>query len=649
MISRLLSVALFSAPLWCVVVGTPAVLRAEDRLDGWSVLIEAQRLIEKQKPDEAANLAKDLAKSGGQSQLWSEIITLRAMLVNKAAVQSNVISSFVVKISKAVAEPGVSADIRIAWAETLRQLGRLDEAVLIVTAIGAEERGVRRARAAEVLARIMLDQGRMENALATIEIGLGHARPPDKAGGSAGDDDLAAPERRRLSALKDNTLALMDLVKHGLGFKLYREANDLRLKRDFQGALKAWDRLLETASRNAGKPVVQPKSLDDPIIQDLPVVPVYAAAASYYRALALFHLMRWDEAAKASQQILADPANPWMAEALVLMGDIAYEGAQDPKSALAHYVAAAKATRDEAQINRARAAYPVPDVSLTRVKPAADMREKDALGNLAIWSIDKPEQVVNSQTASYYAKRVMINAFLGQIACHVALGDLDRAAGVLELYKVIDPEPQGDPESGLPTSYKRMRDGIRLGHFGAREQEMELFSGALRTRLLRAEILTEASRFHDAWACYDRINIDKRHKLSSRQQAYVDYARAICATYLEDEGAVKSLMAGFLGDKPKHRATYTYWRALFLIADRWPKDAVELYTRGANECDDKSLRIHFMMALGQIAFGSSDFATASKWFGSVIKAGDNEDYRVKAAKQALDHIARETSKSNTKP
>ncbi len=629
----------------CVVLFVPPVFSADDRSDGWNDLVEAQRMIDEQKFDEAGAIAKKLAKTGGQQQVWSEIILLRFMLAEKTKTKQGAVASARARLSNSI-DGSAAADLRIAWADTLRRLGQLDDAAAIAAAIGASEQGVRRARAAEALARIMLDQGRIDDALATIDIGIGHAQPPGKSAGSSGDVDISGPERQRLLVLKESTLALMDLVKHGLGFKLYQEANELRLKRDHIGALKAWDRLLETAKKNTGKPVIQPRSLDDPIIQDLPVVPVYVAAATYYRAVALFNLMRWEEATVAVQAALSDPASPWMAESLVLRGDIAYEGAQDPKAALGHYVEAAKATRDESQIGRARAAYPVPGVSMARVKPAADMREKDALGNLSIWTLDKPEQVVNSQTASYYAKRVMINAFLGQMACLVALGDSDRAAGVLELYKVIDPEPQGDTDSGLPTSYKRLRDGIRLGHFGAREQEMDLFSGILRVRLLRAEILSEASRFVEGWACYDRINSDKRHKISAQQQAYLDYGRAICATYLEDEAAVKALVAGFVGDSPKHRSSYTYWRAQFLLADRWPKDAVALYTRGASECEDKSLRIHFMMALGQMAFGSSDYSSASQWFNAVIKAGGSDDYRVKAAKQALEHIARESSKSN---
>jgi tetratricopeptide (TPR) repeat protein len=617
--------------------------KGADAFDGWSTVLEMQTLIDGKKIDDVTPVVKRLAKTT-EGAIWSELILVRVQISDKGTAKALVPSE---KFGKAYAALGVkaSSDLSLAWAETLRRLARLDDAAAIANTIGNSGSGLTRARAAEIIARIHMERGNSDDALSTIDMGLGGIKPPDKTSGSSGSEDIAAADRQRLGLLRDQIVATQDLVKHGLGFKLYRDANEQRLKRNHEAALKGWDELLAVAKRNAGKPIIVPTSLEDPRIKDLPIIPVYAAAAQYYRGVALFHLMRWDDARQAAQSVLADPAQPWQAEAEQLLGDVAYEGDMNPQKALEHYTAAVKRSRDDAQIALARSTYAIPDASLVRTAPAKGLREKDMLGQLATWSIEKPEQIINHQTATYYTKRLMLNAFLGQMSCYFSMGDKELAQQTLGLYAAIDPEYQGDADSGLPTAVKRLRDGIRLGHFGARDEEMGEFSGQMRVRLVRAEIYSEAARYVDGLACYERICADKRLKTDMTQQAYLDYARAICATYLEDDALVKTLTVGFDGPKAKYRKTYTYWRAQFLMADRWANRTSELLQRGAAECDDPSMRMSFCMVLGQNAFGVGDNVTAAKWFNQLIKMGSDNDYRVKAAKQALELILSDAQKN----
>lgn len=618
---------------------------AESGKDPWSMALEAQSLIDTDKVSDAVPIQRLAAKIGAEGALWSDLIGLRIKLASRSKSNERVLAVESERFAKAFAAIGdkATADLCIAWADTLRRSGKFDQATAILDRVGASFAGVTRARAAEVAAMIQMDQGRPIEALAAVDVGLGNVRAPSPADGSS-SSDAGAEERERLHQARARIVDMQDIVLHGLGFRLYRDANALRLQRNHEAALKAWDDLIAAGERNAGRPVIMPASPDDPRIKDTRITPVYLAAARFYRAVALFGLTKWDDAEQAAEAVLAEPDQPWQVDAEILLGDIAYEGDINIKGALGHYENAARRARDTAQMEKGKAAYPIPEVSRQRTAPSGDLVTTDKFGVSQVWAADRPDMVVNAQSTPFYPKRLMLDAFLGEIACRVALNDSDAAQEALELYAAIDPESQGREDSGMPTSVKRLRDGLRLGHFGARTEEMALFIGQYRARLIKAEILAEVARFNDAWACYDRLVQDRRFKPDLKQQAYLDYARGICATYLENESQVKGFMAGFDGPSAKYRKTYTYWRAQFLIADRWPNRSNELLQRGAAECEDRNMALFFMMTLGQKAYGNGDDATAARWFAQVVARGLADDYRVRAAKQALDLIASHTKK-----
>lgn len=524
--------------------------------------------------------------------------------------------------------------LQLAYAETLRRLRRYDDAVAVADRIGRGDSGTPRAQAACLVADVLVDRQRWSDALEWLKTAQAAIRHSDQS-------DVEKDLREQIAARLARVEQMIELLTHGLGFQLYRTANGQRMRGDHTAALATYDRLLELHVRNKDRDIGLVATLtgpDDPTINDLPIHDIYAAAADVYRCHCLLALHRPADAITSLKRVVQDQQHPYRGEGLRLLGDASLANTGDPIEAERWYTAAISALGEQGQMARALDRYAVPQGSRTRTKPPEQMRGVRGWGNIE-WYTPAPEQVLNAETCNWYVGYQTLQAHVQRALCRFLAGRSEEAVADLDAILRYDAADRQLTERNLPSNYLRLRDGFRSGRLYATPAELGEFKGKALPKIVQAEVLFETEQWDAAIAAYDSIAGDQTLSLSKGARAYLDYVRACAYVFAGKRDQATRFMTGFSGPTATYRKTITYWRSLFLQANLDSKNGTTLLAQGAQDCPDPSLRLDFLMRLGQLAYCVPDDREAASWFSKVKKLAPPDDHRSIAARNYLNLIA----------
>ncbi len=488
--------------------------------------------------------------------------------------------------------------------------------------------GTQRARAAECNADTFADQGKCSEALEWLtnaEKAVNAYNPSDE------DKTCANSIRGKISRIRQ----AIDLLLHGPGFILYRDANRQRLASAWKEAIASYSALVALHTKNYGKPYPVLTGPEDPRVNEAPVPNIYAAAARLYRAQCL--IVQGDsKGAKADLDyiVASDPANPYRGEAMRMLGDLAMEETADLKTAIILY-SEAIAIMGAAKLSGSISFdYAIPDASIAKTRVTDNVRSVDAFGNVQ-WSQPNPEKVYTASTCSWYADSERMQAQLRRSLCRFLGGDTNGAVGDLAIILEVDDEDRRLTAQRAPSNYLRLSTGFQAGRMYATPAELALFSAPLRVRLGLAELAFETERWDEATVRYKRMLNNQRAPLNVPQKAYIEYAIACAMTFAGHETEIGDLMRGFEGVKPAYGNTVTYWRALAYLANRDPKDQEKWLTIAAQDCPDVSLRLDYQLKLAMLLTTMGRYAEGAAYAEAIIKQARAEDAHVTSGKNLL--------------
>lgn len=376
--------------------------------------------------------------------------------------------------------------------------------------------------------------------------------------------DVAGPHwTGALDRLAADAERMDDLVRHGLGFRLYREAQEARLwRRDWAGAQALYERLIAAEAANRGQPVPVLTGPDDPAIATLPVAPVYAAAAVVYRAECLLNRNRLAEAATALDAAAA-VETPFTGEALRLRAEVALEQG-DGATALAGLERCLAWLDMHAYGAGIPAIYAVPEASRERVRPPASGRSQDLMG-LPQWRDPEPSQVFAPGSVPWYGTRLRYLCLARRSLCRFLAGDQAGAQHDVNAMRDLDPDDRAVKARGYATNGSRLADGYREGGLYASDLELAEFTGKRRTEMLAADHWLCLERWREALDAYRRMAERYAGRLRPGERAYLDFASLVAEIRLglPDDQAQTRLVAF----EKEHPRTVTLARVRLLLVD----------------------------------------------------------------------------------
>lgn len=408
------------------------------------------------------------------------------------------------------------APLQIAYGKTLLIMRRHDEAAAIADRIGSESSNISRVQAAELLSDVFSDRRRWQGSLDWITVAVN----------TLDSFKYSDEERTYLAALRAKRQKIeqvIDLLTHGLGFKLYQEGNTQRFAKQYTKAIATYDKLLELHEKNKGKPIPTISGIDDTRINDFPIHDIYAAAAQMYRGYALIGLSQFSEAEKSLIIVAQCESNPYRGEALRALGDIALEyngDAEKSESLYSSAIQALQAAEEQAKISDG---FRVPDGSRQRTKPPEEMRSYKGWGNLE-WYKPEPNQMVNADTCSWYVDYQVMHAQAKRSLCRFLRRDLKGAEKDLEAIDRYDAHDARLTAGGMPSNYLRLRDGYRSGGLFASDAELQSISPKMRPFILLGDFYIEMEAYAEAEAVFGRLRQRFSDRLKESEKAYVQFA-----------------------------------------------------------------------------------------------------------------------------
>ena len=519
--------------------------------------------------------------------------------------------------------------LQLSYADTLRIRNRLDESAEIANRIGNEQNGLIKVKAGEILSDIFTCRKDWEKSLQWIDFSI-----KSLEGFKYTDEDKSY--LTSLNIKKNKIEQIIELLTHGLGFKLYRSGNEQRFGKRYADAILTYSKIVDLHEKNKGKEIPDISSIDDPKIEEFPIPDIYAAAAQIYRGECYLLMGKYNEARKSLIESEKDILDPYHGEALRLLGDITLDDSGNVEIAMGYYTNAIQSLKEGEKNARTFERYNVPIASIEKTKPPAEMRKYSGWGNLE-WSKIEADQVINADTCSWYTDYQIMQAQIKRSICYFIAGKKDQAIEDLNIISTVDKHDKDLTDRNLPSNFLRLRDGYKSGRLYASKSELAEFSGRDLVRLIEAEVMFETEQWDAAINQYSKI-ASSSNSLSKGQRAYLDYARACALVFWGRPKDAGQFTQGFTGSKPLYYETASYWRSLFLLGNINSKEEITILSNGASNCPDPSLKIDFMMRIGQLHFTGERNNEAMQVFNKIVSITSDSDFRKRAATQYISLI-----------
>lgn len=534
-------------------------------------------------------------------------------------------------------QSSLSFPAKVVFAESLRSIRDYKWAQDYVNDLINKTSDIARARATELLADILIDQGKWEDALSQLD---GAERLAISCSG--GDDERACADSIRQK--KQKTSTNLDLIRHGHGFVLYVTGNKHRLNNQWGEAVTIYTNLITLHEKNRKNQPVTTTDPIDPRLASAPIPGIYAAAGHLYRAQCLIALANY-KGAKQDIDWLLSKRTPYLGEAQRLLGDIALEDEGDVKDAAKSYTNAI-ATLSSLSNSAAEQDedYAIPSTSLARVRVASQLRTTDSFGNIK-WATTEPDKVYTASSCPWYADSERMIAHVRRSICRFIANDTTGAVSDLSIISEVDREDSILTSQRAPSNYLRLSTGYQNGRLFATAPELALFRDKLKIRICLAEVAFETERWDEAITRYKSIYAADKEKsfLTLAQRAYIEYALACALTYNGQSSKIGDIGKGFEGPRPAYANTYTYWRAIAYLANKDRANEAALLGIAAEKCPDVSLRIDYQLKLALLLVSMGNLKDATTWTNAAIGLLSKDDVRTASAKDILRIISKRSS------
>ena len=278
----------------------------------------------------------------------------------------------------------------------LLSLGNIDLAEQSADELGRSAHGTDRARAGEVIADCKYGKKEWHEAVDWIGKSLAFINSDyPTAEDKAYRDYLTKKQQRYIS--------VDDLNLHGLGFYLYRSAQNERIENNApQKAKPIFDKLIALANSNRANPNTAITGPDDPNLYKQPIPPAYEEAAYFYTAISSLEM---GKRAECTNLLLAmmkqDKFGPYCGEAMRILCDNALAIDKNAAAAQSHY-------EDSVGWFIAFKAAPtviakfIPPEHSKEITKGADAMRTNKGWNDVQWFKQEPRQIYNSMTSTWY-------------------------------------------------------------------------------------------------------------------------------------------------------------------------------------------------------------------------------------------------------
>jgi tetratricopeptide (TPR) repeat protein len=418
------------------------------------------------------------------------------------------------------------------------------------------------------------------------------------------------------------------LIVHGPGFVLFKKARERQLRQDWNGAIQGFDVLLARS--------LEPAKEEGPWSEL--IEPIYTQAARFYRMECISHLGN----ARAFEEAFLEYTNeaadtPYTGEAYLIAGrQYGQEGDNKLPKAIQTYTNGIRWAERYAAAPVAER-FDVPPQSEEATAAAADMRSTDNWGNVR-WSKIGPTAIVHRGTCPWYMKNLLIRLYVERALCHFAAGMTDEAMADLDSMIALDDADAELVHKGLPSNYRRLRDGFKTGRMMASKEEMAHFKGKARLPFLYAEMYFETEQWDRALAAYRELKRAHWNRLSREGKAYLTFVTALAQGATGDRKARNEQLTVFTKKNSPYERTPTWHRALIVCSDIDRAKGVPALRQAIPKISNKAYKAACLLKLAQHEYVTDDTEAAVLTLQAVIEIAPSESWEAKVAQGFINKI-----------
>ena len=474
--------------------------------------------------------------------------------------------------------------------------------------------------------------------------------------------------KRRVRSRLEEVKAKLEIIQHGLGFHLYRNARQHQENGAWKKALADWKNLIETANENEDtdlEEVLSGRNGQEVTVQELkeqlPVAPVYRKAANYYKYVAKTELGNYREAYRGLQKFIkrGEEYQLYGGAARRFQADIALEYMYQLDRAIPLYTKALKWFNEVEKRDQAVETFTVPEKAMSVTKPPDTFRGRDRWGNV-VWRLGGPSDLFNRNTADYYEAYQRMITKTHRSLCYFIKSLFEgndkyreKALQDIKIINQVDAQSKRMTETGFPSNYTRLRDGYKIGKLFSTKAEQKHFHDDRNkfTALMVADFHYELERWGEAEQMYrrlvNRFAHGNRRNLPTNEEAYLTYVIGNCMNMQDRDEKAKHMLETF---HRRYKDTPTWPRVMLTIdsyytfSDRKYKVLKKVYRRMPNtEYGEEAL-----MALGEWYYVNEEYKRAAKYFKKLKRETTYEIHK-KAANSFLDRVEMRQSEEETNP
>lgn len=452
--------------------------------------------------------------------------------------------------------------------------------------------------------------------------------------------------RSRARVNNDRIQRLADIAIHGLGFRLYYEANIQRLQyHNYEKALGVYEKLLRLSdsNKNTEESGLSLVWADDATIDSLPIHPVYAAAGRYGSLCCRYALGSLDPRQEFVRKACSEVGSPFFpANNLLLVDSLIASGlVKDAEVAL---VASLRWLGSPVVDDQ----YAIPKQSRERTRPSGAMRAATGMGRVT-WFDPSPSELYTLENCPWWADYVSMQCKKSLSLIRFMQKDKDQALQLLGEALRYDQIDNQYTQKGIPSNYLRLRDGIQAGGFFATDQEMAAFPPSALPALFLSEWKFECEEWGDAINAYDRVA--KMGKLQPAALAYIDFAKASAYIYAENNGKAKELLTKFTQPNSTYKKAPSYPRALFALGSvaKDERDSIKTWSEIYDLDCSPTYKGDVCMAIGQTALAIGDFQTARSAFSRAVSLSGRGSARYDVAMAFIEKTKEREAKTSEQP